>query len=104
MITFRLIHYTEGWQTGREVNLSALPQAGMLLKADEPESIDLGSGLYYVDNVMLGDGGDNYLFVRPYEGYGTSSPLTELDRLDATVRELSEAVDNLCDNIMERLG
>lgn len=103
MLRFKLIHYTSGWSVGPTVELSALPSAGMLVKADGPEAIDLGENIYYVDNVMLGDGGDNYLFVRPYEGYGATTPLTEADRIEAAIKDLSEAIDNMGDNIISRL-
>lgn len=99
MHTFTLIHYTEGWHLGATVTLAAVPTAGSLVKStlDAPEDY---SDIYYVDNVLWSDGGESYLFVRPYEGYGEMAPLTEADRLRASIDEVRAAVDNLSDNIM----
>ena len=85
------------------MNLSAVPSAGTLVKAsnDSPEEY---ADIYYVDNVLFSDGGENYLFVRPWEGYGEVAPLTEIDRLKEGFKEIVEAVDNLNDNVMERLS
>ena len=103
MYHFTLIHYTEGWHTGASVTLSAIPVAGTLVKAtsNAPESY---ADIYYIDNILWSDGGDNYLFVRPYDGYGESAPLTEADRIKAAMDETVAAIDNLTDNIMERLA
>ena len=103
MYRFTLIHYTEGWHTGASVTLSAIPVAGTLVKAtsNAPESY---ADIYYIDNILWGDGGENYLFVRPFEGYGEVAPLTESDRLKATMSDVVEAVDNLTDNVMEKLS
>lgn len=103
MYSFTLIHYTEGWRIGATVTLSAAPMAGALVKAsiDSPDNY---TDIYYVDNILWGDGGENYLFVRPWEGYGEVAPLTEIDRLKEGLKEVVEAVDNLNDNIMERLS
>lgn len=100
---FTLIHYTEGWRTGATVTLSGVPAAGTLVKSslDSPEDY---TDVYYIDNVLWGDGGENYLFVRPYEGYGEVAPLTELDRLKASIDDVVEAVDNLTDNLMGKLS
>lgn len=75
---------------------------GSLVKStdDAPEDY---SDIYYVDNVLWSDGGENYLFVRPYEGYGEMAPLTEIDRLKEAVEEVSSAIDTLSDNIMSKL-
>ena len=103
MYSFTLIHYTEGWHAGSRVTLSAIPPLGTLVKADSsgnPEGFD---DIYYVDNVLFADGGENYLFVRPYEGYGLRAPMTESDRIQESIRELTSAVDNLGDNVMEQL-
>ncbi len=102
MIQFTLIHYTEGWQLGATISLSAVPMVGSLVKStdDAPEDY---SDIYYVDNVLWSDGGENYLFVRPYEGYGEMAPLTEIDRLKEAVEEVSSAIDTLSDNIMSKL-
>lgn len=102
MITFTLIHYTEGWTLGATVALSAVPAVGSLVKStfDAPEDY---SDIYYVDNVLWSDGGENYLFVRPYEGYGEMAPMTEIDRLKEAVEEVTSAIDNLTDNIMSKL-
>lgn len=94
---FTLIHYTEGWSTGGCVELSALPPLGTLVKANDEESFD---DIYYVDNVLFADGGENYLLVRPFEGYGQMAPLTEADRTNEAIKELTEAVDNLGDNLL----
>ena len=103
MQSFTLIHYTEGWRIGATVTLSATPAAGTLVKAslDSPEDY---TDIFYVDNVLWGDGGENYLFVRPWEGYGEVAPLTEIDRLKEGLKEVVEAVDNLNDNIMEKFS
>ena len=100
---FTLIHYTEGWRIGATVTLSGTPAAGTLVKAslDSPEDY---TDIYYIDNVLWGDGGENYLFVRPFEGYGEMAPMTEIDRLKEGIKEVTEAVDNLNDNIMEKLS
>jgi hypothetical protein len=60
--------------------------------------------IYYVDNIMFTDGGENYLFVRPFEGYGKRAPLTENDRIVEALKELTQAVDNLSDNVMSTRG
>jgi hypothetical protein len=80
-----------------------VPVAGTLVKAslDSPEDY---TDIYYIDNILWGDGGENYLFVRPFEGYGEVAPLTESDRLKATMSDVVEAVDNLTDNVMEKLS
>lgn len=98
-MVFTLIHYTEGWRIGATVTLSTTPAAGTLVKAslDSPDDY---TDIYYVDNVLFSDGGENYLFVRPWEGYGEMAPLTEIDRLREGIKEIAEAVDNLNDNIM----
>lgn len=103
MISFTLIHYTEGWHLGATVTLAAVPAAGSLVKStlDAPENY---SDIYYVDNVLWSDGGVNYLFVRPFDGYGEMAPLTESDRLREAVEEVTQAVDNLTDNIMEQIN
>lgn len=100
---FTLIHYTDGWRIGATVTLSGVPVAGTLVKAslDSPEDY---TDIYYIDNILWGDGGENYLFVRPFEGYGEVAPLTESDRLKATMNDVVEAVDNLTDNVMEKLS
>ncbi len=100
---FTLIHYTEGWRIGATVTLSGVPAAGTLVKAtmDSPEDY---TDIYYIDNVLWGDGGENYLFVRPFEGYGEVAPLTEIDRLKTSVDEVVAAIDNLNDNIMEQFS
>lgn len=100
---FTLIHYTDGWRIGATVTLSGVPVAGTLVKAslDSPEDY---TDIYYIDNILWGDGGENYLFVRPFEGYGEVAPLTESDRLRATINDVVEAVDNLTDNVMEKLS
>ncbi len=100
---FTLIHYTEGWRIGATVTLSGTPAAGTLVKAslDTPDDY---TDIYYIDNVLWGDGGENYLFVRPFEGYGEMAPMTEIDRLKEGIKEVAEAVDNLNDNIMEKLS
>ena len=100
---FTLIHYTDGWRIGATVTLSGVPVAGTLVKAslDSPEDY---TDIYYIDNILWGDGGENYLFVRPFEGYGEVAPLTESDRLRATMNDVVEAVDNLTDNVMEKLS
>ncbi|MBR5830961.1 MAG: hypothetical protein IKY63_06840 [Tidjanibacter sp.] len=100
---FTLIHYTDGWRIGATVTLSGVPVAGTLVKAslDSPEDY---TDIYYIDNILWGDGGENYLFVRPFEGYGEVAPLTESDRLKATMSDVVEAVDNLTDNVMEKLS
>lgn len=103
MYTFTLIHYTEGWEVGAQVALSAIPLLGTLVKADD-EALESYNDIYYVDNVLFADGGENYLFVRPFEGYGQRAPLTENDRLQESIKELTNAVDNLSDNIMRELG
>ena len=79
--------------------MSGVPAAGTLVKAsfDTPDNY---TDIYYIDNVLWGDGGENYLFVRPWEGYGEMAPLTEIDRLKEGIKEVAEAVDNLNDNIM----
>ena len=96
---FTLIHYTDGWRIGATVTLSGTPAAGTLVKAtmDSPEDY---TDIYYIDNVLWGDGGENYLFVRPFEGYGEMAPMTEIDRLREAIKEVAEAVDNLDDNVM----
>ena len=99
---FTLIHYTEGWRIGATVTLSGTPAAGTLVKAslDTPDDY---TDIYYIDNVLWGDGGENYLFVRPFEGYGEMAPMTEIDRLNEKLKEISEAIDNLNDNVMSYL-
>ncbi|MBR4851920.1 MAG: hypothetical protein IKU97_07710 [Tidjanibacter sp.] len=101
---FTLIHYTEGWDTGACVELSAFPPLGTLVKASNEESFE---DIYYVDNILLADGGENYLFVRPYEGYGRMAPLTELDRTTEAVaeglKEVTKAVDFATDVISGHL-
>lgn len=106
---FTLIHYTEEWRIGATVELDATPQPGTLVKSslDSPENY---SDIYYVDNILWGEGGDNYIFARPYNGYGRKAPLTEIDRVDATLEEiqtavgdLAMAIDTLNDNIMSKL-
>ena len=96
---FTLIHYTEGWRIGATVTLSGTPAAGTLVKAsfDTPDNY---TDIYYIDNVLWGDGGENYLFVRPFEGYGEMAPMTEIDRLNEKLKEIAEAIDNLNDNVM----
>lgn len=101
MHSFTLIHYTQGWGLGESISLSAIPPLGTLVKSND-ESVESYDDIYYVDNIMFTDGGENYLFVRPYVGYGRMAPLTESDRLQESVKELTSAVDNLSDNIMER--
>ena len=102
-MVFTLIHYTEGWRIGATVTLSGVPAAGTLVKAslDTPDNY---TDIYYIDNLLWGDGGENYLFVRPWEGYGEMAPRTEIDRLKEGLKEVTEAVDNLNDNIMEKLS
>lgn len=102
MILFTLIHYTEEWRVGATVELDAAPQLGTLVRSTLDKS-DKYSDIYYVDNILWGDGGENFLFVRPYNGYGRKAPLTELDRLNMTVEEMASAIDLLNDNIMEKL-
>ena len=48
--------------------------------------------IYYVDNIMLADSGENYLFVRPYVGYGIMAPLTEADRISETIKDAKEEI------------
>ncbi len=102
MLRFTLIHYLDGWHLGATVELDAAPQLGTLIKAssDNPDNY---SDIYYVDNILWGDGGENYIFARLYKGYGQKAPLTELDRLAMSVEELSSAIDTLNDNIMSKL-
>lgn len=102
MINFTLIHYTEEWRIGATVELDAAPQPGTLVRssADTPDNY---SDIYYIDNILWGDRGENYLFVRPYNGYGRKAPLTEMDRLNMTVEEMASAIDLLNDNIMSKL-
>jgi hypothetical protein len=102
MLRFTLIHYLDGWRLGATVELDAAPQLGTLIKAssDNPDNY---SDIYYVDNILWGDGGENYIFVRTYKGYGQRSPLTELDRISSTLDEITRAIDILNDNIMSKL-
>lgn len=98
MTTFTLIHYTEGWQLGATVTLAAIPPLGTLVKSSG-RAPDSYSELYYVDNILWADGGNNYLFVRPYEGYGQSAPLTEADRLKMAVDKNTEEVEFMANRI-----
>lgn len=88
------------------MELSTLPPLGTLVKSgyDGSEAFD---DIYYVDNILLADGGENYLLVRPFEGYGERAPLTEADRateaVTEAVKELTEAVDNLGDNVINTI-
>lgn len=95
---FTFIHYTEGWHTGPTVELSTIPPLGTLVKAGD-DSVESFFDIYYVDNVLLADGCTNYLFVRPFEGYGVRAPLTEADRITEAIKDLTEAVDNFDDNM-----
>ena len=101
---FTLRHYTEGWHTGACVELSTLPPLGTLVKAGGEESFE---DIYYVDNILLADGGENYLMVRPFEGYGQRAPLTELDRTTEAIteglKEVTKAVDFATDVISGNL-
>ena len=99
MHSFTLIHYTQGWHTSSRITLSEIPPLGTLVKAYDAD-IDNYNDIYYVDNIMFTDGGENYLFVRPFEGYGKRAPLTENDRIVEALKELTQAVDNLSDNVM----
>lgn len=99
---FTLIHYTEGWHTGATVNLSTLPPLGSLVKANDNSSEDF-EDIFYVDNIMLADGGDNYLFVRPYVGYGIMAPLTEADRISETIKEAKKEIIKKLDEIDDRV-
>ena len=99
MYRFTLIHYTEGWRLGESISLSAIPPLGTLVKSND-ESVESYDDIYYVDNMLFADGGENYLFVRPWEGYGEMAPMTEIDRLSEKLKEISEAIDNLNDNVM----
>lgn len=99
---FTLIHYTEGWQTGATVDLSTLPPLGSLVKADDDSSEDF-EDIFYVDNIMLADGGENYLFVRPYVGYGIMAPLTEADRISETIEEAKKEIIKKLDEIDDRV-
>ena len=103
MHSFTLIHYTQGWHTGSRITLSEIPPLGTLVKAYDAD-IDNYNDIYYVDNIMFTDGGENYLFVRPFEGYGKRAPLTENDRIVEALKELTQAVDNLSDNVMSTRG
>ncbi len=99
---FTLIHYTEGWHTGATVNLSTLPPLGSLVKANDNSSEDF-EDIFYVDNIMLADGGDNYLFVRPYVGYGIMAPLTEADRISESIKEAKKEIIKKLDEIDDRV-
>ena len=44
------------------------------------------------------------MFVRPFEAYGKRTPLTENDRIVEALKELTQAVDNLSDNVMSTRG
>ena len=99
---FTLIHYTEGWQTGATVDLSTLPPLGSLVKADDDSSEDY-EDIYYVDNIMLANGGENYLLVRPYVGYGIMAPLTEADRISETIQEAKKEIIKKLDEIDDRV-
>ena len=103
MHSFTLIHYTEGWRIGESISLSVVPPLGTLVKSND-ESVESYDDIYYVDNIMFADGGENYLFVRPFEGYGKRAPLTENDRIVEALKELTQAVDNLSDNVMSTRG
>ena len=100
---FTFIHYTEGWHTGPTVELSTIPPLGTLVKAGD-DSVESFFDIYYVDNVLLADGCTNYLFVRPFEGYGVRAPLTEADRITEAIKDLTEAVDNFDDNMHHHIG
>lgn len=102
MLRFTLIHYTDGWRIGATVELDATPQLGTLVRAPH-DNQDNYSDIYYVDNILWGDGGENYIFARPYKGYGQKAPLTELDRTGTTLEEIASAIDLLNDNIMSKL-
>jgi hypothetical protein len=80
-----------------------VPPLGTLVKSND-ESVESYDDIYYVDNIMFTDGGENYLFVRPFEGYGKRAPLTENDRIVEALKELTQAVDNLSDNVMSTRG
>lgn len=99
---FTLIHYTEGWHTGATVNLSTLPPLGSLVKANDNSSEDF-EDIFYVDNIMLADGGENYLFVRPYVGYGIMAPLTEADRISESIKEAKKEIIKKLDEIDDRV-
>ena len=103
MHSFTLIHYTQGWRIGESISLSVVPPLGTLVKSND-ESVENYNDIYYVDNIMFTDGGENYLFVRPFEGYGKRAPLTENDRIVEALKELTQAVDNLSDNVMSTRG
>lgn len=102
MYSFTLIHYTSGWEVGSTITLNGVPTAGTLVKATEDAPEDYAD-IYYIDNVLWGEGGQNYLFVRPYLGYGETAPMTEIDRLKVAIDEVTAAVDNLTDNVMAKL-
>lgn len=97
---FTLIHYTEGWTTGGCVELSTLPPIGTLIKSGAPECYN---DIFYVDNILLADGGENYLLVRPFEGYGYRAPLTESDRLAESIREAQKEITQKLDDVQDHL-
>lgn len=99
---FTLIHYTEGWELGATVNLSTLPPLGTLIKADDDGSEDYND-IFYVDNILLANGGENYLLVRPFVGYGIMAPLTEADRISEAIKEAKEEIVKKLDDIDDRV-
>lgn len=96
---FTLLFYTEGWETGRTVELANIPTPGSLVWVAGRRRDEDGY-MYYVDNVMYPERGMEreeviYLYVRPYNGYTEYAPKTEADRLSEKLGEISNGITAL---------
>ncbi len=96
---FTLIHYTTGWDKGVTLDLKATPTVGSLVSTMDFENDD---SIFYVDNLLFTEAG-NYLFVRPYEGYGSTAPLTESDRTRQAIERLQAQTERNSDTLRKEL-
>lgn len=93
---FTLLFYTEGWETGRTVELTHIPTPGSLVWVGGRRREEDGF-MFYVDNVMYPERGMEreeviYLYVRPYNGYTEYAPKTEADRLAEKLGEINDGI------------
>lgn len=106
---YTLIHYTEGWGAGPVIELDSTPSVGSLVMATS-EIPTSKSDMFYVDNIMHAERNKNqrqspiYLFVRPYGGYGTNSPMTEADRTNKAIKELREELKRQLEEVRSDMG
>lgn len=105
---FTLLFYTEGWETGRTIELSHIPMQGSLVWVGGRRRDEEGY-MYYVDNVMYPEHGMEredviYLYVRPYNGYTEYAPKTEADRLAEKLGEINDGISVLSDAVTRLLS